>query len=116
MNMTLIYTLMNAAQCLAYLLGAGAGVFMLVRKKTVPGILALAGFVLFGISEILYILFYTVFYETLYNMLGFDGLQTLSTVYSCVSGLFGFLAIIAIIVALVLGVMPKKETTSYPSN
>ena len=42
---TIISNLRLVILCLGFLIGIGAGVFLIVRKRMVPGILTLAGFV-----------------------------------------------------------------------
>ncbi len=45
-------TITNSLLCLAYLVGIVAGVIVLVRKQTVTGGLAVAGFLLLGLSMV----------------------------------------------------------------
>ena len=55
-----LYYIIQALQCLVYLAGFVAGILLLARKRTLPGILALAGFFLFGLGAVAYIVIWDI--------------------------------------------------------
>lgn len=50
---SLYYQLRNILSCLLALVGLGGGLFLIIRKHTVPGILALVGFLMFAGQSLL---------------------------------------------------------------
>jgi len=101
-----IYYLRNAVLCLVFLVGIGAGVFLIIRKRTLAGILAMVAFVLFSIEPITDIVIFRILYkqdfsEAIFNFLDF--------IYPIISALAIFLGSILIIVALLSATRPKLE-------
>ena len=63
-----LYYLIQALQCLVYLAGFVAGILLLVRKRTLPGILALVAYLLIGLGAIAYIVIWDIILpNTSYN-------------------------------------------------
>jgi hypothetical protein len=59
-----LYYLIEALQCLVYLAGFVAGVLLITRKRTLPGILALGAYFLLGLSAIAYIIIWDIILPT----------------------------------------------------
>ncbi len=98
-----LYYLRDAIACLGVLAGLGGAVFLFIRRKTFPAILALIGFLLLGIEPLLDII--------IWRLLSFDSsanFDTLNTVYACTSGLTMFLGAILIAMAFILGFREPK--------
>lgn len=55
-----LYYVIQALQCLVYLAGFVAGILLLTRKRTLPGILALAAYLLIGLGAIAYIIIWDI--------------------------------------------------------
>jgi hypothetical protein len=95
--------------CIFSLVGVGAGVFLLIRKKTFPGILAIVGFLLLGLETISGFVIYPVLMGSMVNSFKMDILLA-SNLLGCFTGLLNILGMGAIIVALVMGALPKSKT------
>jgi hypothetical protein len=59
-----LYYLIQAVQCLVYLAGFVAGILLLARKRTLPGILALVAYFLIGLGAIAYIIIWDIILPT----------------------------------------------------
>ena len=59
-----LYYIIQALQCLLYLAGFVAGILLLARKRTLPGILALAAYFLMGMGAIAYIVIWQIIVPT----------------------------------------------------
>jgi hypothetical protein len=59
-NIEIIYYVRDAVACLGVLVGLGGAVFLFIRKKTLPAILALIGFILLGIEPSLDVILWRV--------------------------------------------------------
>ena len=59
-----VYYLIQAVQCLIFLAGFVAGILLLTRKRTLPGILALAAYFLLGLGAIAYIIIWDIILPT----------------------------------------------------
>ncbi len=51
-NIETIYYVRDAVACLGVLVGFGGAIFLFIRRKTLPGILALIGFVFLGLEPL----------------------------------------------------------------
>lgn len=94
--------------CFVSLIGMGAGGFLLIRKKTFPGILAITGFLLFGLETLSGLVIYPLLMPSLINSFKIDILLA-SNLLGCFTGLLNILGTGAIIVALVMGALPKSK-------
>jgi hypothetical protein len=94
----------DALVCLGFLLGVGLGVVLIIRKKTLLGVLALAGFFLLGLSPLLSIL-----YRALFLKIPRGAVDFISWAVPCVSSVAVLLGTIALIIALLKGTKVKKE-------
>ena len=59
-----VYYLIQAVQCLVFLAGFVAGILLLTRKRTLPGILALIAYFLLGLSSIASIIIWDIILPT----------------------------------------------------
>lgn len=100
-NLNLVYWLRDAVACLGTLVGVGSAIFLFIRKKTLPAILALVGFLLLAVEPLLEIIFWRI----MANSSNFDygAFESLSTAYACINGPTMFLGIVAIALAFILG-------------
>jgi hypothetical protein len=97
--------------CLGFLIGGGAGVFLITRQRVTEGIMTLAAFALFALEPLTdYILF-----GVLYSKLTDANMESaFSTVYYCLSTLV-FLAGSALLVAAIFHAVNTSMKAS-PSN
>jgi len=58
-----IYHIRNAVLCLVFLVGIGAGVLLIMRKRILAGILAIVGFALFSIEPITDFVVFRILYK-----------------------------------------------------
>ena len=89
--------------CLGFLVGMGGGIFLITRKRALPGWLALVGFGLFGFSKVL---------EYAYTQFRSGDASAYSFVrwaFNCVSGFIVLLGILAIVAALVTAIRPQTK-------
>jgi hypothetical protein len=109
MNIEVLYYARDAVACLGVLVGLGGTIFLFTRKKTLPGILALIGFIFLGIEPLLDVVLWQILAKS--DTANYD---TLNTVYACVTGPALFLGILLIVLALVLGLRePKLPPPSF---
>jgi hypothetical protein len=102
-NIEVLYYLRDAVACLGVLVGLGGAVFLLIRKKTLPAILALIGFILLGVEPLLDVLIWRILANN--SSANYD---TLNTAYACITGPALFLAILLIVLAFILGLREPK--------
>jgi len=100
------YYIHLALTCLGFLLGLGVGVFLIMRKRMLPGILALAAFFLFGLTPVLNVLIFRVLMGLLWEH---DAYMTASMTFNCISGLASLLACAALVAAFVLLLRPEPK-------
>ncbi len=100
------YYLHLALTCLGFLLGLGMGVFLIIRKRLLPGILALAAFFLFSLSPILNVVVFRWLMQWLWSH---DTYAGASMVVNCISGFADLLASAALIAAFVLMLRPESK-------
>jgi len=107
MSMSWVYNLQNVIQCLGALLGMGMGVFLLIRKRTMAGILALVGFILFSLEPITRLLLLNV-------LINLDiGGEAFNYIYPCVTTPAFLLGCIALAAGFFLMLKPD---TKPPEN
>jgi hypothetical protein len=93
----------DAGACLGVLVGLGGAVFLFTRKKVMPGILALIGFILLGIEPSLDVIVWRILANN--ANANFD---TLNYAYACITGPTLFLGILLIVLAFILGFRETK--------
>jgi hypothetical protein len=107
----LVYHLKNAVTCLGFLVGIGAGIFLITRKQRLAGALAIAGFVLFSLEPLADLVIFRILFRNLdYDRALFDALNI---VYPCISGFGVLLGTVALIIALVNFVREKREESGF---
>ena len=89
--------------CLGFLVGLGGGIFLITRKRALPGWLTLAGFVLFGLSKVVEYIY------TRFNPADLNTATIARWVFSCVSGFVILLGILALVAALVTAIRPQTK-------
>ncbi len=99
--------------CVGFLVGMGAGVFLLTRKRTLAGILAIAAFILFGLEPITDIIIFRIMFSQDLNISVFN---SLTAAYDCISAFVFFVGSILLIVALIKSWQPKDVPSSDPVN
>jgi hypothetical protein len=102
-TINVLYYLRDAIACLGVLVSLGGTVFLFIRRKTFPAILALIGFLLLGVEPLLDVIIWRVLSTA--SSANFD---SLNTVYACTSGLTMFLGAILITLAFVQGFREPK--------
>ena len=111
----MVSDLSAAIRCIGFLAGLAAGVFLIVRKRMLPGILAMAAFILFSLGSIVNILAFRVFFEQIVQA---DLYESISIATSCITGIADILACAALIAAFILLLRPAPpppDNTFYPS-
>ncbi|MGA2503472.1 MAG: hypothetical protein ABSG01_05210 [Anaerolineales bacterium] len=102
-NIEIIYYVRDAVACLGVLVGLGGAVFLFIRKKTLPAILALIGFILLGIEPSLDVILWRVLANN--SNANYD---TLNYAYACITGPALFLGILLIVLVFILGFRETK--------
>ena len=114
MNIDTIYNIRNAVSCLGFLVGIGAGIFLIVRKRTLAGILFIAGFVLFSLEPLADIMVFRILFN---QDLSESTYQVLDYIYPCISAPAFFLGSIAVIIAVFSMVKAnQKPSNDHPEN
>jgi hypothetical protein len=103
-----LYYILQALECLIYIAGVVAGVILIARKRTVPGILAAAAFLLLGLSLVIGFLVWDVF-APLVNNYG-----ALSWGAFCLTTPLYLLGFIGLVVMVFLGIGKKEKPPSLP--
>ena len=103
------WNIRDAVICVGFLVGIGAGIFLVVRKQKISGILAMLGFCLFGLEPIADFIVYRVLYKQDY---GVETYQTFDYVYLCISAPAFFLGSIALVIAFI----NMMKSSQNPSN
>ena len=102
-NIEVLYYVRDAVACLGVLVGLGGAVFLFTRKKPLPAILAMIGFIFLGIEPLLDV----VLWRVLGNSANAN-YDTLNTAYACITGPTLFLGILLIVLAFILGFKEPK--------
>lgn len=108
-NIEVLYYIRDAVICVGVLAGFLGATLLFIRRKVLPGSLALMGFTLLGIEPILDIV--------LWRILGHRELPdwtTLNTIYACASGPSLFLGIVLLAAGLFLAA--HTETPRLPGE
>ena len=100
------YYIYLALSCLGFLFGLGVGVFLIMRKRMLPGILALVAFFLFGLSPLLELVVFRLLMDVLWSH---DAYAGASMSVNCLTGLTNLLACAALIAAFVLLLRPEPK-------
>ena len=108
MNLSIIYNIQNAIVCLGALIGIGMGVFLIIRKRMVAGILALVGFILFSVEPVTSFLLLNVL-----SKIDIGG-EAFNYIYPCVTTPALLLGCIALAAGFFL--MLKPETKPLEDN
>jgi membrane-bound ClpP family serine protease len=98
-NIEIFYDIRDALVCVGFLIGIGAGVFLITKKHTTAGILGVIGFLLFSLEPITDF----VLFRVIYNSVDYDEslFNTLDLIYPCISAPAIFLGSISLVVALI---------------
>ena len=103
MSMSWVYNLQNVIQCFGALLGMGMGVFLMIRKHTLAGILALVGFILFSFEPITRLLLLNV-------LINLDiGGEAFNYIYPCVTTPAFLLGCLALAAAFFMMLRPDNK-------
>ena len=114
LDIGLAYNLRDLVMFLVFLAGAGMGVFLLSRKRRLPGILTIAAFLLFSLEPLLDVIVFRLLFQ---QDLSEQAFQTLDYIYPCITAPAFFLGSLALIIALYLLVKPEAkppEHITYP--
>jgi hypothetical protein len=103
-NINVMYWLRDAVACLGVLVGFGGAIFLFLRKKTIPAVLALVGFLLLSVEPLLDIILWRIVAQSAAN----PNWESMSTAYACLSGITMFLGAVAIALAFFLGFRVPK--------
>jgi hypothetical protein len=105
--MDTFYNVRNAILCLGFLLGIGGGIFLIIRKRKLAGILAIVGFLFLSLEPISDFVIFRILYRELdYSEELFNKLDL---AYPIISAPAIFLGSIALIIALVSTVLSKHK-------
>ena len=102
-NIEVFYYVRDAIACLGILVGLGGAVYLFIRKKTLPAILALIGFIFLGIEPLLDLVLWRILGNT-----ASPNWDSMNTTYACVTGPSLFIGITLIVLAFVLGFREPK--------
>ena len=109
MDYNVLFGVRDAIACLGVLVGLGGAIFLLIRKKTLAGILALIGFIFLGLEPLLDVILYRILSNT-----ANPNYDLLDTTYGCVTGPALFVGIVLIVLAFILGFRePKLPPPSF---
>jgi hypothetical protein len=103
-------TIRTALLCLGFLVGVGGGIFIITRKRALPGWLMLAGFGLFGLDRIFNLVYTRVLIQR------FDNFVILSWVFNCISGPLILLGILALVAATITAIQPNEPKEPAPEK
>ena len=106
----IIYILRDTLACPGVMVGFGGAIFLLIKKKTMPAILSLIGFLLLGAEPILDLVIWQ--WLSYWDNANYD---QLSTTYACLSGLAAFLGAVLIALAFILAFRERKLPPPPPS-
>ena len=106
MSVNVMYDIRNVLLCLGFLIGFSTGILLIVRKRKLPGILALAGFFLFSLEPITDTIIFRVLYQQSFPE---DVYLALDYIYPCITAPAFFLGSIALVAALFLLVKPSPR-------
>jgi hypothetical protein len=104
MNVNAMYWLRDVIACIGPLVGIGGAIFLFLRKKPLPAVLSLIGFVMLAIEPLLDILMWRVIAQTSSSL----DWESMSSAYACISGVTMFLGAILIALAFFLGFREPK--------
>jgi hypothetical protein len=104
-----MYYLRDILLCVGFLVGMIVGIFLIVRKHVLAGILAILGFALIGLEPIIDYLIFRVLYA---QELSDAAYTTLEYAYPCISAPAIFIGTILLVVALILAVRNHKPPAS----
>ncbi|KAF0107390.1 MAG: hypothetical protein FD146_1868 [Anaerolineaceae bacterium] len=105
------YYIRDTLACLGVLIGIGGAVFLFVKKKTLPAILSLVGFLFLAVEPILDL----VIWQWLSYQEAFD-YEPLTTAYACISGPAMFLGAAFIALAFFLAFREPKLAPPPPPD
>lgn len=99
------FALRDAVLCLVFLLGAGAGIFAVTRKRSRVGAFTIAGFLLLGIDPVVEFLIFNIL-----PMFGANPDYTiLNWSYACISGFADVSGALALMAALYFAIQPAPK-------
>lgn len=100
----------TALLCLGFLVGVGGGIFIITRKRALPGWLMLAGFGLFGLDRIFNLAY------TRWMIRSFDNPEIMNWVFNCISGPLILLGILALVAATITAIQPNQPKEPAPAK
>ncbi len=104
-----LYYLRDILLCVGFLAGMIVGVFLIVRKHILAGILAILGFALIGLEPVIDF----IIFRLLYSMdLPEEAFTTLDYAYPCISAPTIFIGTLLLVVALILAARNRKPPAS----
>jgi hypothetical protein len=105
-----LYYISYALQCLVYIAGIVAGVIAITRKRTLPGILAAAGFFLLGLNLVISIITWNVVADLV------DNYGTLNWASFCISVPLILLGVLAVVISVFMSAGKKKTLPPPPRS
>jgi hypothetical protein len=103
-NINVMYWLRDVVACIGPLVGIGGAIFLFIRKKTLPAVLALVGFLLLAVEPLMDIILWRIVAQAATS----PNWESMSTAYACLSGIAMFLGTVAIALAFFLGFREPK--------
>lgn len=103
-------TIRTVLLCLGFLVGVGGGIFVITRKRALPGWLMLAGFGLFGLDRIFNLVY------TRWIIRSLDNFVIMNWVFNCISGPLILLGILALVAAIITAIQPNKPKEPAPEK
>ena len=102
-NIEVYYYIRDAVACLGVMIGVGGAIFLFIKKKTLPAILSLLGFIALGMEPLLDILIWRVLGKG-----SNPNWETLNISYACVTGPSLFIGAVLIVLAFILAFREPK--------
>jgi hypothetical protein len=114
-NIEILYYIRDAVACLGILIGLGGAVFLFIKKKTLPAVLSLLGFLALGLEPLLDLVLWRVL-----GSASNPDWDSLNTAYACVTGPSLFLGVVLIALAFFIAFrepkLPPPPTADLPPS
>ncbi len=109
MDSNMGFYLRNSILCVGFLVGMGLGVFLIIRRHTLVGILTLIGFALFALEPLADFVIFRVLYAMEFQE---ETYIALDWSYVCLSTIAILLGSIALVIALFKATREKHGSSS----
>lgn len=105
-----LYYTVDALQCIIFIAGIVAGVLLLTRKRTIPGVVVTIAFAMLGLNLVYNLLSYFVLSDL------FDNYSTVSWLNFCIGTPLFLLGLIGLVVFVFLDTKKKQNSPPLPDG